>query len=296
MKEPRRHFVKLVLVSVLWGTKYASYLRNIMHRASAFGLASRYVVFCLDEASFESCTNSHPHHVLCVPARVRSMSQKYNIVSAILQAGFDALLIDVDIVFLRDPVPVILQSARAQNADVLTSRDFGGACLNTGITYFRSTQATTTFITSLLEWMWRHPYEFCQKAFGGFLGYDTLTKESVFGVQYVAVPRWGFLDPLTHFGTNIVYNRGVEGWTGRIEDIVIYHFLDGGGGVDSESAILGRHANLYDMFYANPKLDLGNTIVPLWQQDEDIERHLLSTRLASPPGVLTPCQADVVDV
>eukprot|EP00929_Paragymnodinium_shiwhaense_P054268 TRINITY_DN27189_c0_g1_i3.p1 TRINITY_DN27189_c0_g1~~TRINITY_DN27189_c0_g1_i3.p1 ORF type:complete len:712 (-),score=133.75 TRINITY_DN27189_c0_g1_i3:452-2587(-) len=290
MQERGQHSAKFMLLNVMWGTKYAGYLRNILLRSEAFGLGSRHLVFCLDSESYDGCVVSHPYHALCIPGRVRSMTQKYNIVAAVVHSGFDALLVDLDVVILRNPIPVILQTAHAQNAEVLTSRDFGGNCLNTGITFFKATNGTSLFITELISWLWRHPHEFCQKAFGGLLGYDNLTYPEVSGYPYTKLPRWGFLDMETHFGTNVVYNKGIEGWTGRIEDIVIYHFLEGGGGVDQSAAFFGKHANLFDLFYANPKLDVRNIDIPLWVQDPDIETQLYSARLPAPIQRLAPCE------
>ena len=39
-----------------------------------------------------------------------------------------------------------------------------------------------------------------------------------------------------------------------MEDIVIFHFVDGTGGVDEERAVNKRYVNAYDMFYKNEDL------------------------------------------
>merc|ERR1712203_393397 len=84
-------------------------------------------------------------------------------------------------------------------------------------------------------------------------------------------------------------NAEVEGWTGNIEDIVIYHFLDGTGGVDPTRAVAGQYINLYDLFFANPSLDLLDTGAPLWVQDQRVEATLLRSRQPSPPEKIYPC-------
>ena len=59
----------------------------------------------------------------------------------------------------------------------------------------------------------------------------------------------------------------VEGWTGDISEIVVYHFLDGGGAVDRSIAVQGEYVNYFDLFYANEALNLSDVAVPLWEQD-----------------------------
>ena len=53
--------------------------------------------------------------------------------------------------------------------------------------------------------------------------------------------------------TQLVYGTA-EGWHGKVEDIVIFHFVDGTGGVDEERAVNKRYVNAYDMFYKNEEL------------------------------------------
>jgi len=226
----------------------------------------------------------HAHPELCVPGRLKTIFNKYTVVSAIVHLGFDAVYLDFDTLLLRDPLPSLLQGAEAVELQV--ARDFGGQCLNTGVIHFKAHRDVVHLLCSLLKWLWRHPYEFSQKAFSGFLLHEQV---AMWRSPTDKVPPWRVLDPTNAFVTSVVYNRGVEGWTGNLEDMVIYHFLDGTGGVDAGKAEAGRYVNLYDLFYANPSLDLANAVVPLWVQDPEVERHLLSTRLPGPPTSLQPC-------
>ena len=146
------------------------------------------------------------------------------------------------------------------------SRDFGSECLNTGVIYAKSHRDTAAFFDRVLVWMWQHPFEFTQKCFSAFLGTESVVlKQSVAGLSKVEamvlepIPRWAQLDPLSQYVTSMVYGQSatqdsVEGWTGDISDIVVYHFLDGGGAVDPSIAVQGDYFNYFDLFYANEAL------------------------------------------
>ncbi|CAJ1328910.1 unnamed protein product, partial [Effrenium voratum] len=98
-------------------------------------------------------------------------------------------------------------------------------------------------------------------------------------------PRWALLDPVNAFVSSIVYSGDVQGWTGDLENIIVYHFLDASGAVDSKFAVAGRYVNLFDLFYANPKLDLADATTPLFQQDPQVQDELLGSRLPAAPSV-----------
>ncbi|CAE7237959.1 unnamed protein product, partial [Symbiodinium pilosum] len=65
-----------------------------------------------------------------------------------------------------------------------------------------------------------------------------------YGNPVGTVPRWAFLDSVNSFATSTVYDATQQGWTGDMEKIVIYHFLDGLGGVDPEIAVTGEYMDL----------------------------------------------------
>eukprot|EP00746_Dinoflagellata_sp_MGD_P055519 gnl/MRDRNA2_/MRDRNA2_24148_c0_seq1.p1 gnl/MRDRNA2_/MRDRNA2_24148_c0~~gnl/MRDRNA2_/MRDRNA2_24148_c0_seq1.p1 ORF type:complete len:337 (-),score=55.10 gnl/MRDRNA2_/MRDRNA2_24148_c0_seq1:66-1031(-) len=288
---------KLVIITLVWGSRLSRYLAGMLRRARSFGLSQRYIVFCLDEAALNACQNLHSE-ACCVPGEHQTIYNKYTIVAAVVQLGFDALYLDFDTVLLADPVPVLLKEA--ETAEVLVSRDFGSECLNTGVIYFKAHPDTAELLVSLLVWLWHHPYEFSQKAFSAFLGvqnatdghWSSLPTQTIDtdGLLNLRMPRWAVLDPMNAFVTSAVYDLGIEGWTGKLEEIVIFHFLDGTGGVDTDHAIDGKYVNLYDLFYDNPLVDLMDISRPLWAQDERIERALLRSRLPNPPARLAPCR------
>merc|ERR1711920_923144 len=127
-----------------------------------------------------------------------------------------------------------------------------------------------------------------QKAFSAFLLVENVTR-APYSLPMKKVPRWATLDHLNQFVTSTVYNAEVEGWTGNIDDIVIYHFLDGTGGVDPKKAVAGEYINLYDLFFANPNLKLEDSHTPLWKQDKRVEEFVMRSRQPSAPAKLYPC-------
>eukprot|EP00931_Biecheleriopsis_adriatica_P045855 TRINITY_DN26279_c0_g1_i1.p1 TRINITY_DN26279_c0_g1~~TRINITY_DN26279_c0_g1_i1.p1 ORF type:complete len:722 (-),score=141.28 TRINITY_DN26279_c0_g1_i1:120-2258(-) len=278
---------KVVLVSMVWGQRLSRYLKGQIQRAQAFGLHRRLVVFCLDLDALEICQLEHVDRALCVQGQLQTIFNKYTILSAIVNLGFDVLYLDFDTLLLNDPLPLVLEAAK--DHELLVSRDFGAECLNTGVIFLKAHPDIAQLLSSLLVWLWHHPYEFSQKAFSAFLRHEKSTNDGIEPLPIKKVPRWTVLDPMNAFVTSIVYSAGVEGWTGNLEGIVVFHFLDGTGGVDEERAVEGRYLNLYDLFYDNPKLDLTNLDVPLWVQDPRVEQVLMRSRNSEVPQELQKC-------
>jgi len=173
---------------------------------------------------------------------------------------------------MGNPVPYFLQQLGPEGEkqlDVLVARDFARNCLNTGILYVRSSRASAAFLTRLLIWLWRRPYEFSQKAFGLLLGHD-IEEMVKSGSSMETVPwpeprpKWAFLEPLNHFVSSVVYSRGVaEGWVGNLDEIVVFHFADGTGGVDSAWAEAGQYLDLFQVFFGDDQ-DPTALADPLW--------------------------------
>merc|ERR1712217_941018 len=121
-------------------------------------------------------------------------------------------------------------------------------------------------------------------------GHRNITQEIVFGQTNDKIPRWGILDPLNAFVTSTVYDPGIEGWTGEMERILVYHFLDGSGSVHPSLSYKGDYVNLFDLFYVNAKLNLSSADVDLWQQDDEVKQQLLFSRQPSAPESLHDCR------
>eukprot|EP00927_Polykrikos_kofoidii_P010110 TRINITY_DN14281_c1_g1_i2.p1 TRINITY_DN14281_c1_g1~~TRINITY_DN14281_c1_g1_i2.p1 ORF type:complete len:786 (+),score=105.69 TRINITY_DN14281_c1_g1_i2:83-2440(+) len=279
--------IKVVFFTMIWGSRLAGYLRGSIDRMAAFGHVQRYIVFCLDDPACQTCEQAHPFATNCVAGRLKTIFNKFTMLSVIVGSGVDCIYLDFDTLLLKDPLPAILRAAVSN--ELLVSRDFGSFCLNTGVIYMKAHPDTADFLASLITWLWHHPYEFSQKAFSGFLGVENITSEAMEGRLFARMPRWNTLDPMNAFVTSIVYHKHVEGWTGRLEEIVIYHFLDGTGGVDESTAVEGRYVNLYDLFYANPTLNLSDIKEPLWLQDPRVEHALLKAHHQDPPAEVQRC-------
>jgi len=282
---------KVVAVTLFWGSRLAKYLPGALRRAEALGLGASYLVFCLDDAGLEACLNAHSHPSSCVPGHVITIFNNLCMQAAIIANGFDVLYLDFDTLLLQNPIPALMEAA--SEAEILVSRDFGSECLNTGVIYFKAHKDTAYFLETLMVWLWHHPYEFSQKAFSAFLEVESVsnlkraTKVELYDIK--KMPRWKPLDSLNKFVTSIVYNPAVEGWTGNMEDIVIYHFLDGNGGANAATAVAGKYVNLFEAFYSNSNLDLADLSRPLWEQDEDVKHILLQSRNPGPPAEIMGC-------
>mmetsp|Transcript_130629 Transcript_130629/g.418882 ORF Transcript_130629/g.418882 Transcript_130629/m.418882 type:complete len:582 (-) Transcript_130629:102-1847(-) len=272
---------RMVFVTMVYGARLSKYIPGALRRADAFDLLPQWLLFCLDEDALASCRASHAFPELCVAGDTETTVSKFAIIAFIVHSGFGALYLDFDLVLLQDPRPAVLRAA--QEAELVLSKDFGSECINIGVTYLKSHPDSADWMQRLLIWMWHHPYEFCQKAFAGLMGLEDLSRYEVFGSPVGRVPRRTFLDPLNQFVTSTVYSREAQGWTGDMEGIVIYHFLDGIGGVDENQAVQGKYVNLYDLFYDNLALNLSDTSRPLWVQDPLIQQHLLWSRQPAPP-------------
>lgn len=213
---------------------------------------------------------------------------KFTLLLYVLRSGFDVFFLDFDTVLMLDPLPHLRR--RIEFADILVSRDFGTDCVNVGLFYLKAHRDVVDLVETLLLWMWHRPHHDDQKAFAGMLGVADLHDEKQFGTLLQKVPRWGYLDPLNRFVTNVVYFRDIEGWTGDIRNILVFHFLDGSGHVDDDRAQIGRYVNQFELFYANPQVDLSDVRRPLWEQDASIHRWLMRSWHSDAPRVLRSCE------
>eukprot|EP00927_Polykrikos_kofoidii_P039125 TRINITY_DN33550_c0_g1_i1.p1 TRINITY_DN33550_c0_g1~~TRINITY_DN33550_c0_g1_i1.p1 ORF type:complete len:734 (-),score=97.40 TRINITY_DN33550_c0_g1_i1:59-2260(-) len=296
VEREQRGAEKLVLYTMIWGSRLASYLPGVIQRMKAFRLERQYLVFCVG-AACSICQAAHPFPALCVQGRLQTIMNKYTVMSAILNNGFDAVYLDLDTVLMKDPLPLILDLA--QDYELLVSRDFAGECLNTGIIYAKAHPATNAFVARLVKWLWFHPYEFSQRAFSAMLGVERVLSigmarmESERGIEDEP-PRWTTLDATNRFVTRWSYGTSgvdaVEGWTGSLEEIIIFHFLDAEGSSHSDSR-KGEYQNLFEVFFFNTNLDLADGHTPLWKQDPDVLEILLSSRHEEAPKKLFPCKS-----
>ncbi|CAL1149766.1 unnamed protein product, partial [Cladocopium goreaui] len=280
-----------VLCTLLWGQRLAKYLRFQVQRLEAFGYGHQYLVLC-DAVACNECRRVH-WKSLCVEMRQPSLFSKHTMITSILRQGFDVFYLDFDTVLLQDPLPSLKSRMDLAETQLLVSRDFGTECLNTGVIFAKSHPLTVAFWERLLLWLWHHPFEFTQKAFAALLGVERVALHgSLAEPQLPQLPHWGLLDPQNAFVTSKVYSsNGVhfEGWTGDLEEIVVFHFLDGSGSVEQNNSIRG-YKDLFEVFLSNPKVNLSDTRIPLYDQDPVVRSELLWSRHDAAPQELLKCR------
>lgn len=333
---------KRIYYIIIWGRRLTDvYLARFLERMSAFGLAERLLVLCLDDFSLEKCQQEHckgeqhyeileekkerrkdhPERVVaskifpdadlevrserdvdqlyeenpcykCIPGKHKTIVNKYTMASAITKLGFDAVYLDFDTVLLKNIDSYLDQYEQDDDVDVATARDFGVTCANTGVIYFKSTPATQRFLHNYLTWIWHHPYEFSQKAFSAFFGIEKAAHGSESppgpGYETYGPAKLALMESTQHIVTQLVYGIA-EGWAGSIDNIVLFHFVDGTGGVDAEKAVNKRYVNAYEVFYNNANLDLSDVTVPLHEQDENVKEFILRSRWEKKPEKLQKC-------
>lgn len=277
----------LVYVTMVFGATYNAYIPRFVQRAQAVGITSL-VIFTLDEDAMHLCTELlGSHH--CVRG-TPSILNKFTLPLVYLDLGVDVFWIDFDVFLFADPTPMLLHRAEETGAELLVSGSFADDCICTGVVFFMSTDACTSWLRLMLSWFYEHTFEHDQQTFSAFLApradVDNATSpESVSSSklfqQYLDIqpPPWALLDPVTAVISARVLNT--TGWTGDAKDVVIFHFLHGDSEINRAHAAHGwnaRHgerdaqkASLLDIFYG---------------QDDDE----LYTKPGRPPGWSAPIE------
>ncbi|CAE6921010.1 hypothetical protein AK812_SmicGene3321 [Symbiodinium microadriaticum] len=182
------------------------------------------------------CDKAHLEQSFCIAGKQKTAANKFHMMAAIVNLGFDVLSLDFDVVL------------------------------------FKAHADTAEFLQELIVWLWNHPYEFCQKAFASMMGQEDIQCNDLSETQC----------------ERTVYNGDVQGWTGDIDKIIIFHFLDSTGDVNPEFALKGGYVNLFDAFYDYPELNLSDVDKPLYEQDHQVRALLMESR-QFPPTRLSPC-------
>lgn len=118
----------------------------------------------------------------------------------------------------------------------------------------------------------------------------------------IEVPRWALLDPVTQFVSARVLNT--TGWTGNVEDMVIFHFLHGDSEINKNHEAHGwnvKHGgfvtvankSILDIFYNQSDERLYRTNARPYALNEEVReerngnRDWIKTIRQGPPLVLT---------
>ncbi len=296
--------VKFTIATVVHGEEFSKYLPRFVRRALSVGVKSLFI-FTLDRLSYEKCRTLKDYYsdgLACVPGH-KSIMNKFLLPLVLLQFDYDVLWLDFDTFLFQDPTPYILSQAYHDDYDLLVGGAFAAECVCSGIMYYKAKKVVKDWLIELVSWMYNHPYEHDQKLVSAFLFAGervAFPHELPVGDEECKrkVPRWGYLDA----GNMFIGARHVDvaGWTGRFEDIVVFHFFHGRSET-SEAGYLQNYTReesdwlpLMDMFYghADEKLFASQARMP-WEYD-DLQSALLKSRWeARPPDPLPKCSETI---
>eukprot|EP00927_Polykrikos_kofoidii_P060010 TRINITY_DN55090_c0_g1_i1.p1 TRINITY_DN55090_c0_g1~~TRINITY_DN55090_c0_g1_i1.p1 ORF type:complete len:705 (-),score=59.15 TRINITY_DN55090_c0_g1_i1:49-2163(-) len=211
----------LVYVTMVYGQRFNRHIRRFCSRARALGDGGRrLIIFALDDEAFQLCLVENEHR--CVRG-TPSIVNKFTLPLMCARVGLDTVWLDLDVFLMKDPSPAIIRHADRGVFDILVSGSFESDCICNGIVYFRATDLVRNWLLAVIVWMYDHPYEHDQKTFSAFLKHtETVSHEAL---DLPAIPPWDTLDAINEFVTPDTYEG--NGWSGDIENIVIYHFLNG---------------------------------------------------------------------
>ena len=270
---------------MVYGSRFTEYLPRYMSRARAVGAAL--VVFCLDDGAFDTCVAEGG---LCARGWEKTILHKFTLPLVLLHLGHEVVWLDFDVFLFKNPTPHILAHAESVDPpyEVLVSGSYEADCICNGIVYLRPTEAVVTWWLAALVWMYEHPYEHDQKTVAAWLQW----RETVTGRWQeqpgVPIPRWDILDPVNAVVTPAVLEG--NGWSGSLDEIVIYHFLNGesdfGSRIDLGKDWMNKYSinvsdvasrDLLDIFYNQSTPELYSTPTPP-HTNEQLRAVVLSSR------------------
>jgi len=135
-----------------------------------------------------------------------------------------------------------------QELGVLSAIDFDSKnCVMNAFFLVKASRLTRTWLLSLLHWIYRRPFVHDQVAFAQLLGIGPLVDEE----PLPRTPPWAPLDPNAF--ANAARFAGL-GFSARVEDLVLFHFLDGWNSnmpdeVEQWATPVYRGVNLFEVLY-----------------------------------------------
>mmetsp|Transcript_30515 Transcript_30515/g.65717 ORF Transcript_30515/g.65717 Transcript_30515/m.65717 type:complete len:680 (+) Transcript_30515:127-2166(+) len=233
----------LVYVTMIYGRSFNRHLRRFCGRARALGLGKRLVLFTLDDEAYSLCMKENGHRCM---RGTPSILNKFTMPLVFARLGLDTMWIDLDVFLMKDPTPYLVEHASHGDYEILISGSFESDCICNGLVYFKATQVVCDWLLGVLVWMYDHPYEHDQKTFSAFLDYTE--QVSNLPLDLPPLPRWSTLEAVNQFVTPDTYEG--NGWSGNLEDIVIYHFLNGesdtGSGLDQSGSWMREYGHFED--------------------------------------------------
>jgi len=223
--------LRLIYVTMAHGPKFGPYVGRFVERARALDIDGALIVFCLDDDACSACQSADGLCVRVTP----SIMNKFTLPLVLLFEGFDVMWLDMDVFLFQAPTDHVAHQLASGGYELLVSGSFAVDCVCSGVAVYRSVDRTRRWLTSLLAWMYEHPYEHDQKAFSAFLrAGERVAFDHELPLSSEETPTWAFLDPETEFVS--ARHVDVAGWTGDPDMIVAFHLLHG----DSDDAAASR--------------------------------------------------------
>lgn len=224
---------KLVLVTFVWGERWASLVPRFVGWAStlrlgvivvamgdacrtaceaaAAALGGSGAIACWDPLRGASATQTRN-------AERGSILQRHALIHILLHLGIDVAAFDFDTFFFSDPRRRLEQIAEQEGADVLMARHLDAECMNMGFLYVRASAQTAEWYSRYLEWLHQHPYEREQRGANALLGF---TNQRVsFSPKNMPPVRAASLDDWNEFASS----RG--GWLGDWGKLIFFHWVN----------------------------------------------------------------------
>lgn len=293
---------QLIYVTMVFGPQYVPYIHRFVSRAEALGMRN-VALFCLDDAAMAACTSlphRSPHR--CIPGSP-SILNKFTIPLAFLRLGIDVFWLDFDVFLLRDPTAAVLATAARRGVDLLVSGSFADDCICSGLVFLRSTAVVMNWLLLLLSWIYEHVYTHDQQAFSAFLSGrpdednattpERISSSKLFKLYLnIDVPKWALLDPVVEFASARVLDT--TGWTGDLDEMIIFHFLHGDSEVNREHNAYSWNAefgsqrgdrHLLDIFYNQTDTRLYDSPLPPYRLSKEIYESLMESRRSQRPAM-----------
>eukprot|EP00400_MALV-I_sp_L67-5_P000685 gene685-575_t len=264
--------------TMVFGESFNRHIERFVQRAVSVGI-NNLVIMCLDDDAIRIC-GENLHKSRCVPGRP-SILNKFTFPLVYMHFGVDMFWLDFDIFLFQNPNPYFQKQLRQEKVDLLVSGSFADSCICSGLVYFGSTKVTRKWLLDLLSWMYERTYTHDQQTFSAFLAPkpdkgQTTTPEEVCKEQKFLnyfnfmPPDWAVLDPVSQYIHARVLNT--TGWSGNIQDIVIFHLLHGDSELNTEhrgrqwntksGGFADPNAPLMDIFYSGPDKYYTSNISP----------------------------------
>jgi hypothetical protein len=208
---------KTILMTLLYGDKWADLLHMFLKRRWGFGHEHILVVAIGDDALKACLDGQQKGRVECWSPNAESQIHRFTIIQIMLHLGVDVMFFDMDTFMFQDPYTLLANTAAENNTDVIFASHADGDCVNIGVFYMRSSSEVSRWFESFLDWYYKHSYEIDQRGFNAFLRHS-----KKIGVSFMPSD----LPEVSHTVLDDVNEVTIMklGWTGSYENMHIAHW------------------------------------------------------------------------